>query len=197
MTEYLSAFHHDYSVQVLEELPPGEASVFYFPGGSKKGGRDGLLLSIKPDKGQEWVGVFAFGGFGGGQTCISSTPDANTLCVVSSGAAYLVRAGDPSLNSQLPVVPVTDFRPLPERGVIIVADYTTIGALGGGGLLWRTGRLSWDGISITHVGPDFLEGEGWDPTTSTRPPFKVDLRTGEHSGGSSPKKYDSTRQVVR
>lgn len=187
--DYLASFPRNYEAEVVEERPEGNnVPIFYFSGPLKKWGRDELLVSVRPAESRQWLGIFAFGG--GPITALSSSPEVNTLCVVSRGAGYLVRADKPQVWKEIDeLFPITDFRPIPNRGIIVLADYTTIGAYGANGLIWQTERISFDGINITSIGPDYIEGEAWDPTMRERPKFRVDLRTGEHEGGSNPDKY--------
>lgn len=180
---HLSAFAHEYQAEVLDELPSGKNRIVYYPGASELGGKDGLAIEITPRCGDKWIGVFAFGG--GGLSAIASTPDPAVLLVVSRGAAYSINAGDPSRWANIRIFPITYLQPIAEKGFIVLADYTRISALGETGLLWTTKDLSWDGISISSIGPDYIEGEGWDPTSRIRPAFRVRLTTGESSGGSS------------
>lgn len=187
VVDYINIFPHNYDVEVLEELPGRAIPRFYFPGANPLGGSDGLLVLVNPPGGNGWLGVFAFGGYGHGLTMVSSTPDESTLCVVSDGAGYLVRADKPSCWLDAPVVPVVEVRPLPDQEMLLMVGFNVIGAVGQAGLLWRTGTLSYDGICLTSVGEKYIEGEGWDPTSAKRPKFKVDLLTGVHEGG--PKGY--------
>ena len=49
---------------VLSDDLPGEPSVgrqFYFPPGTFGGGKDGIVVHVKPRAGQEWFGIFGFG----------------------------------------------------------------------------------------------------------------------------------------
>lgn len=196
ITDSLSAFPHDYEVEVIDELPPaGDPLPFYYPGGTRQGGHDGLLVRVRSPGRPPWIGMFASGRFGLGKPVVSSCPDVNMLCVVSARVAYFVRADEPAIWSSAPVFPIADFRPLLNKGIILLVDDTTIGAFGPSGMLWRTKQLSWDGISVTHVGEEYIEGEAWDPTMSQRPRFRVDLRTGEHQGGSTPDKYAPDRAI--
>jgi hypothetical protein len=189
---YLPEFPRRYDAEVLDELPAAHALRFYYPGASQRGGRDGLLVAVRPEIGEEWLGVFAFGSIGRADPILSSTPNKSTLCVVASAEGYLVRADDPKTWSTVPIIQITDFRPIPERQMIVMASYTHLAALGADGLLWRTDQISWDGITITNIGEGYIEGKGWDPTTSVRPTFRVDLQTSHHEGGSSPAKYGLT-----
>ncbi len=195
--DHLSAFERNYEAEVLGELPSSKARVLYYPGASDRGGRDGLLLAIVPHNADEWIGVFAFGGFGGSITAITSTPSRDSLCVVSKGAAYLVNVRQPEKWSEVPIVPVTYLQPLPEKGIIVLADHIRIGALGKDGLIWRTRDLSWDGILISQIGPEYIEGEGWNPTTTIRPAFRVNLATGDATGGSSPESVEQRQAPLK
>lgn len=177
-----SAFPHVYEARLLPGLPAGEVpNVLNFPSSR---GRDGTLVAVCSRGAPDWVGVFAFGGTG--LTALFSTPDPRALLVVSRGAGYHVQVGNPPTVTGLRFFPILDARPVPERNLIILVSHTRIAAIGPNGLLWRTQRISWDGISITAIGRQYIEGESWDPKTSVRPGFRVDIDSGEHTGGSHP-----------
>jgi hypothetical protein len=190
--DYLSVFPHLYTAEVVDELPTDTTPEFFPPGVEQRGGET-LFVRIRPESRKAWFGAFAFGFGGGAVTVVSSTPATNTLCIVSRGVGYFVCVDEPKVWSEVSLVPVTDFRPIPEHNLIVMASYTHLAAFSTEGLLWRTGQISWDGITITNVGRDHIEGEAWDPTTSVPPKFRVDLRTGRHEGGSSPLKYGLTK----
>ena len=50
-----------YDCEILRELPNGTVQHFYYPGGATRGGRDGVMVKVRPDAGYQWVGTFAFG----------------------------------------------------------------------------------------------------------------------------------------
>jgi hypothetical protein len=150
---------------------------------------DGLLVSIQPNEAQSWLGIFAFGGYGP-VIALSSTPDPDILFVVSRGAGYYIRADDPKAWTEIEHTIPTDIRIIPDRELIVLVDFTSIAAYNTDGLIWRTPRISWDGIRVTSIGAGYIEGLAWDPTMKERPKFRVNLDTGEHEGGSSPKVYD-------
>jgi len=188
--DHLPAFPRSYRAKVLDELPTTKLQTLYFPGASEISGRDGLIVSVIPNQGSPWIGVFGFGFGGGAITALLSTPDASKLLVVSRGAGYLVNPENPGdWHGIREIIPITTVRPAPAHKIIVLADYTTIAAVDATGLLWRTARLSFDGIVIEHINSDYIEGEAWDPTTPLCPRFRVDIRSGKHEGGSSPAKY--------
>lgn len=190
LEDYQSAFPRSYRAKVLDELPTTKLQTLYFPGASEISGRDGLIVSVIPNQGSPWIGVFGFGFGGGAVTALSSTADASKLLVVSRGAGYFVSSENSSdWHGIREIIPITTVRPAPEHGIIVLADYTTIAAVGAAGLVWKTGRISFDGIVITNIESGYVEGEACDPTTPVRPRFRVDIRSGKHEGGANPAKY--------
>ncbi len=75
-------FDHSYAVIRLTELPgDGKHSPIYFPGPSRTGGKDGILLKFTRANGEQWTGCFAFGHY---QFCgVFALPNPDCVCVVS------------------------------------------------------------------------------------------------------------------
>lgn len=119
-----------------------------------------------------------------------SCPDPDQLCAVAGGYAYLVRTRHPEQWTQIPYRPVTALHPVPEHGLLIFASFHTLYAQGADGRVWETAKLSWEGVRVTHVGHGQLHGFGWDLHSDQEVPFAVDLRTGQHRGGSAPSAVD-------
>jgi hypothetical protein len=172
---------------VLEEWPPGRDAVrrIYFPGGSSEGGHDGLLVRVRPQQGNPWMGVFAFGFGSKFPTGVFTCPDSLSLCVVAAGSGYIVRVDSPESGEPVRCAPVTDIRPMEERQLLLFADFTRLVAYGRNGVAWRIPRLSWDGLKITAVGRD-SSVVGWDAVNSREVEFVVESSTGRSTGGASP-----------
>ena len=94
--DHLPAFPRSYRVKVLDELPTTKLRTLFFPGASEINGRDGLIVSVIPNQGSPWIGIFGFGFGGEAVTALSSTPNASKLLVVSRGAGYIVSSENPS-----------------------------------------------------------------------------------------------------
>jgi hypothetical protein len=147
-------------------------------------GQDGVVVGVQPEMAEAWIGIFAFGKFGrAGVTRVLSLPDPQELCVVASGAGYVVAADRPDAWEPVKAIPIIDVRAVPGAGVVVFANYTEMLAYGEGGLKWRTKRLAWDGLRIIAVGDRMLVGEYWDIRTEATQRFEVDLATGEARGG--------------
>ena len=189
--ERFLAFPHDYDVELLDDLPGGSQveEQLYFPSNRASEGKDGIAVRVKPSKGAQWIGIFSFGTPSAqGLKGVFSCPDSKSLLVVSAGRGYFVRSDKPGLWLNAPCFPITDVRPVVDRGLLIFADRTTVAAWDKRGLLWRTPRIAWDEVKITEIDGEFLHGKASDPTVGPVD-FQVNLKTGAHEGGSTPDRY--------
>jgi hypothetical protein len=195
MLEFDFTFPHSYEVEEVGEWPGTgtfAAPVIYIPQPKGRAEHGGLWLRFKPISGKAWVGVFAFGytstpAF----SRVISSPDPESVCVVSNGGGYIVNVGTPDVSQQIPTIPVLDVRPVPEQRLLVFADFIRLAAYGTNGLAWRSPRLCWDDLKITKLTSETVEGTGYDPTnpgTETR--FAVELRTGRSLLPSSPSMPD-------
>jgi hypothetical protein len=181
MLELDLTFPHTYEVEEVREFPgTGKFSVplHYFPPPKSRPEHNGLWLKLKASD-TAWIGVFAFG-ISSDVSRVVSTPDSKRICVISKGGAYLVKADQPDIWEQIPVMPVVDVRPIPEQKLLVLSDFIRLAACGSGGLVWRSPRVCWDGLKIVNVTHDTIEGTGYDPTNSITHElrFVVDLKTG-------------------
>lgn len=174
-------FPHNYEIEEFGELLGTGAlkvPLIYFPPPKGRPEHNGEWLKVKAKSGKTWVGVFAFGF--GSRTGVISTPEPNTVCVLSKGRGYLVNAESPDLWEEVRACPVIDFRLLPEHELLVFSDFTGLAAYGNNGLVWRSPRICWDELKITKVTSETIEGTGYDPTNSLKQEMKfaVDLKTG-------------------
>lgn len=177
------SFAHSYSVEEIPELPgtgkPG-SSPLYFPRPKARPEHDGIWLTLHPAIGTPWTGVFALGyAPPPAISRVLSTPDPGRICVISSGAAYVVKADEPEVWETLDLMPVLEARPIPEHSLLVLSDFTRLIALGRNQVVWRSPRVCWDDLRILNVSNEVIEGVGWDPVNSCDSPFAVDIRTGK------------------
>ena len=177
------AFEHRFACELLDEFPAGLAPRYMFPSKGASG-QDGLIVRMLPEDRRVWIGVFAFGRFGSqGLSNISSTPDPYKVCVVATGAGYIVNTRDPRDWEAVASVPIIDVVSAQTARLIIFADYTELVAYGEDGMKWRTKRLALDGLRIIEVGECTLVGEYEDLRSESVQRFEVDLLTGSSRGG--------------
>jgi hypothetical protein len=182
-------FPRNYEVRMLEVAPPVHPveKLYHYPAELEEGDRSGVYLRVSPKSGPPWAGFFALG-FDSDQvvSTVCSTPDPDSFCVVVGGYAYVITAANPARWQRVEQRPVVDLRVLSQQGLLLFAGFTSITALGSGGIAWTTERLSWEGLTITEIDGEKLRGRGWDALADKEVPFEVDLITGKHSGGARP-----------
>jgi hypothetical protein len=184
MLEIDLALPHAYAVEEIAELPgTGKLAVppIFFPPPKNRLEHDGLWLKVTAASGKRWVGVFKFAySSPPAFSCVVDSLDPDRMCVISKGAAYIVRADEPEAWEQIPLVPVLDFRVIPDAGLLIFSDFTRLVAYGSSGLAWRSPRVCWDGLKIVSVYRGVIEGIGYDPTNPAthESRFAVDVKTG-------------------
>jgi hypothetical protein len=182
-------FPRNYELRILEATPPVHPveKLYHYPVELEEGDRSGAYVRVIPQNGPAWVGFFALG-FDSDQVVsqLCSTPDAESFCVVVGGYAYVVKAGNPAQWLRVEQSPVVDLRVLLQQGLLLFTGFTSITALGSSGIVWTTGRLTWEGLTINSIDGDKLLGQGWDALADKEAPFEVDLKTGKHTGGARP-----------
>jgi hypothetical protein len=182
-------FPRNYDVKVLPSAPPVHPieKRHHYPIELEEGEGPVLYLRILPQRGPAWFGMFA-SGFDSAQVmnAVMSCPDPDCLCVIAGGYAYVVNASHPEHWFRIEQAPVVEFITVVSKQLILFAGFTSVTALGREGIAWRTGRLSWEGVSMTRVDEHVLHGTGWDALSDKECRFEVDLQTGKHIGGAAP-----------
>lgn len=174
---------HRFECEVLEEIPGGHAPRYWFPD-SRVSGQDGLAVRVVPELGAAWIGTFAFGRFGAaGVTRVLGMPDPEKLCVVARGAGYIVPVATPEIWESIRAIPIIDVRVIIPPGIVVFANNTELLAYGRCGVIWRTVRLSWDGLRINTADARAITGEYWDIREDALRQFEVDVATGAARGG--------------
>lgn len=187
------SFTREWRAEVLERPPLiAPARQFVYPrqvaGEEETLARGALLLMVRPAAGGDFLATCARG-FADARmpTGVFGCPRPRDMCAVAGGYAYVVDTEAPEKCVQVPLRPVVEVRSLVEHGLLVFAGFHSLVAWGREGLAWATNRLSWEGIRLTGVAGDELRGFGWDLQTDTELEFAVNLRTGKHSGGVSPR----------
>lgn len=174
---------------MLESAPPVHPveKLYHFPVELEEGDRSGVYVRVAPQQGPPWTGFFAQG-FDSNQvlSAVCSCPDADSLCVIAGGYAYVVKAGNPAQWLHIEQKPVVEMLALTRQQLILFTGFTSITALGREGVAWTTEKLSWEGVRILGTDGDTLRGAGWDALSDKEVPFEVDLQTGRHTGGARP-----------
>ena len=151
--------------------------------------RGALQLMVRPATGGAFLATCALGFTDPSMpTGLYSCPNAQELCAVAGGYAYVIDTAAPERSTHIALRPVAEILPLPDHGLLLFAGFHSIHAWGREGLAWQTARLSWEGLRLAGIstaedGAPRLHGLGWNMQTDKEVEFVVDLRTGAHAGG--------------
>jgi hypothetical protein len=143
--------------------------------------REGTVVKFYPDTQPAWVGNFQRGMTG--LSAAIEHPNGTHAIVVANGQGYVVDVANRQMIECFGGIIDSMFR-VPNQNVIIFGDCTNFLAYGPNGILWRSGRVSWDGIRSVTVKDRELVGEAWTPMGETWKPFAVDVTSGVVRGGS-------------
>ncbi len=183
------SFPQSWAASILTAPPliaPARQYVYpqHVPGEEDAMNRGALLLNVKPAARANFLATCALGFRGPSlPTGIFACPRPDDLLAVAGGYAYLIDTLAPEHCLHLPLRPVAHILPAPTAGLILLAGFHTVLALDATGIRWQSARLSWEGITLTHVDADHLHGTGWNLQSDREVPFTVDLLTGAHLGG--------------
>ncbi len=143
--------------------------------------REGYVVRFSPANGESWVGNFQRGSTR--FETVVEHPNQHDLIVIAGGQGYVV---DPSdrikrnyMSSNIDAV-----FPIAELRMILLTNGLWVEALASDGLLWRSQRISWDGMRNYRLDGSTLLGEAWLPWEDRWIPFEVDVQTGSVRGGS-------------
>jgi hypothetical protein len=107
-----------------------------------------------------------------------SCPDADEICAVSGGYAYIIETAAPERFTMISFRPVLEVRAALEAGLLIFVGHRSLIAWGAQGKAWESDRLSDEGVGITSIDGARLHGLGWNMATDKETPFTLDLKTG-------------------
>ena len=173
-------FPHTWTAEILPRRPlilP--ARQFVYPRQAEEVERGALEVLVHPAEAEPFLATFALGfADPAAPTGLWSCPDPDWLCAVAGGYAYLVNTAHPGQFDQVEYRPVLQVRAILEPQLLLFAGHHSLLAWNAQGKAWQTARLSWEGIEITRIDGNRLEGAGWDMITDRDAPFTIDLRTG-------------------
>jgi hypothetical protein len=178
-------FAHEWEAEILASRPLIMPSrQFVYPVQVDEVEHGALEIMICPAGSAPFLATCALGFAGSAvPSGVWTCPDAAWICAVAGGYAYLIDTRHPTRWEQVVYRPVTAVTTAAEQHLLIFSSFHSMLAWGSKGKAWQTGRLSWDGIRITSIQEQTLQGFGWEMKTDQELPFEVDLKTGQHRGG--------------
>jgi hypothetical protein len=182
-------FSQNWSVEILKTPPLiAPAQQFVYPkqiaGEEDALARGALQLMVRPANGATFLATCALGFTDPAMpTGVFACPNANEMCAVAGGYAYVIDTTRPEHCTHIALKPVVEVRTLVAQKLLLFVGFQSIVAWGHAGLAWESARLSWEGVRITAIDGNILHGTGWNLLTDREVPFSIDLLTGQHQGG--------------
>jgi len=178
----------EFQAEVIPDDQENDSAPSYaYPGGIRGAWVPGLAVRIYEQANQNWVGHFLAGKESPkGLSLCCGHPDGKSVIVVSRGTAFVVRATSPATWLEIEVRPILGYCADNREKNLVLYGYTDMVGMRADGTMWRTPRLSWDGLRSVRIVNSTVLGEGWDASKSAYVPFEVDVTTGASTGGAAP-----------
>lgn len=166
--------------EILSGLPPYGPPAVAFSATGRGEHQEGFVVRLRADDDNAWVGNFQPGL--NGYSDVLKHPNGTELIVISGGQAYII---DPAFRQCLGTFGayIESAFEIPEHQMIIFGNGRWFEAINKSGRLWRSGRISWDGMRNTARHESRLTGEAYD-ITDRWVPFELDIVSGDFTGGS-------------
>jgi hypothetical protein len=166
--------------EILPGLPAygQKAEAFSTTGQGKH--REGFVVRLGADAKNEWVGNFQPGL--GGWSGVFEHPNGTELIVIASGQGYIVDPNSRKCSITFGGQIESAFK-IPDRKMIIFGNGLWFEAFDASGPVWRSDRISWDGMRNLTIDGLTLAGEAYD-ISDNWVPFELDIASGNFTGGS-------------
>ena len=145
--------------------------------------RGALLLMVRAGGGQYLVTCALGFRDPSMPTGVFGCPNEDEICAVAGGYAYVANSLHPEQCTLVALKPVVAVHSAVAAGLLLFVGFHKILAWGKDGVVWETGRLSWEGVTVTSVDEREARGLGWDLRGDLEVEFVVELATGAHTGG--------------
>jgi hypothetical protein len=177
------------TLNVLPGLPPYGETPKRFSSTGLGTQSEGLVVEFRSNEGPTWVGNFARGiaAF----DWVGVHPNDHDALVVAGGQGYVVDPEARTLISTFGGAIVASIQYLPKRSVVFNHQGLFFEAVGASGHLWKSRRISWDGMRSIEIHEAILSGESWNALDDSWQEFRLDLNIGAVTGGSYPEETSS------
>lgn len=167
------------NIEIMPGLPPYGPPALPFSSTGSGMHSEGFVVRFEPVEAQEWVGNFQPGL--SALHKVIAHPNGNHVIVIAGGTAYVVDPTSKQLVSWFGGQ-IEFIHELQAQNSLLVGNGLWFECVDQTGLLWRSKRVSWDGMRDISVTAEQIIGKGWcfDETWHD---FQVSLDSGAAVGG--------------
>jgi hypothetical protein len=140
--------HTQSEFEILNGLPAYGPLPLQFSSTGQGTHREGLVVKFRPTQAEEWVGNFQPGLTSFHK--VLAHPNQNYFVVVSGGEAYVIDPVTHNLVANFGGSIETAFE-IPTQNAVLFSNGLWFELLGPSGLMWKTKRLSWDGMPSVPI----------------------------------------------
>jgi len=164
---------------VLPGLPPYGPAAHPFPQDGTRAHSEGQVVRFLPDTTEAWIGNFQRSG--NGPDLVLEFFDSRKVLVVAGGEPYLV---DPRTRtcSDFAIPNISQVLEVPDLDLMIFGDGLGFVGINSAGVLWKSPRISWDGMRNVRVEGAKLYGEAFTPDGDSWHHFELNLSDGTCEG---------------
>lgn len=140
-----------------------------------------VAISLLPDDGPAWLGLFAAGGLGTLRGAFA-TASPRTILVLADGLAYLVDVLSPAAGAVMAHDQVTQVVRVDGSDLVVLVRPFDMVAIGPDGIAWRTTRIALDDLRVLGAGRGGIVCSA--DTGGGTETFTLDPSTGEQTEGT-------------
>lgn len=165
--------------EIEQGLPPYGPSALCFP--DPDAFSEGFVVTFTTSTGERWTGNFARGH--GSLDAVRDELGPRSTIIIAGGTAYRMDIESKTASEVTWLADYIEY--VAGHNVIIIGNGLWFDALGPSGVIWRSRRISWDGMRSLRSDGQEIHGEAYSPMGPPDwLPFKLDLMSGDVEGGS-------------
>lgn len=170
--------------EILDGLPPYGPMYIPISKSAEKFYNEGFVVRFFRNDGSNWVGNFKTGWTK--YSDVFELPNTDKIIVIAYGQGYIITTEDQRTIATFGIGITKIIRTDNDR--FIAVDQTDLAIIEDDGTIWRSERISWDGLEDLTFKNNTVTGLSFGPMelNDSGVPFSFDLDTKELTGGSYP-----------
>lgn len=171
--------------EILDGLPPYGPMFIPISESGEEFYNEGFVVRFFRNDGSNWIGNFKTGWTK--YSDVFELPNTDKIIVIADGQVYIMTTEEQKPIATLGIGITKILRTDDNR--FIAADQTDLEIIEADGTIWRTERISWDGLEDLTLEDNIVTGLSFGPMNENDEgvPFSINIDTKELTGGSYPR----------